>query len=279
MLVSRSLFALALALLSTLLLGVGALLYARYIEPRWVEESHYSLQAPHWKGRPLRFVVLSDFHAKLGDEAYLDSIVARTLAAKPDFVLLLGDYLQESRFGNAMPPAALEHHLTPLAQLPCFAVLGNHDYDEHTAAIRAALQSFGAQLLDGKVQALELGGDTLHLSGMRCLCRFDTPGQPEELPQDTPVTSLLLTHSPSGAWFAPEGTTATFAGHTHGGQVCLPGGIPILRPDKRVRWEEMKGEMSIKGKPVYVTRGLGTSVMPLRFWCRPEMVVVEMRGE
>ncbi len=274
----RTLVSLLLACLSSIVLALSLGLYAHHVEPYWVEESHWELQAENWQGRPLRLVVIADLHAKSGDGAYLDSIVERTLAAKPDVVLLLGDYINEPALGDSMEAETLGKHLAPLAQLPCFAVFGNHDYEYGIPALRSMLQGFGAKLVEGGIEALEIGGDTLYISGVRCLCQFDTPGQLGSLPEgEQAATRLMLSHSPAGAHYAPEGVTATLVGHTHGGQVCLPGGIPLLRPDERVRWEEMKGAISVKGKPVYVSRGLGTSVLPLRFWCRPELVVVELR--
>ncbi len=276
MLFTRSLLALAASFLSSLLLLLGILLYARYVEPRRVEESHWVLKAEHWQGRPLRLVVLSDLHARSGDGAFLDALVQQTLAARPDAVFLLGDLINDPALGDFMEAETLGRHLAALSPVPCFAVLGNHDYDYGAPRIRAMLQSIGAQVMEGRVHALEVGGDTLYITGMRCLCQFRTPGKLEELPRQRPVTSLLLTHSPVGARYAPEGTTATLAGHTHGGQVCLPGGIPLLRPDSRVRWEEMKGELMTQGRPVYVSRGLGMSQLPLRLFCRPELVVVEL---
>ncbi len=279
MIFSRPLLAFSAAVLSSLLLLVGVLVYGRCVEPRWVEETHWPLHAPHWQGAPLRLAVLADFHARSGDGEYLDTLVRQTLAAKPDVVLLLGDYVNEPRLGDSMDVATLGRHLSPLSQLPCYAVLGNHDVDYGVKAVRSMLEGFGARVIEGEVQALEVGGDTLYLAGMRCLCSFDTPGHKLVLPQDKPVTCLMLSHSPVGGYFAPKGVTATLAGHTHGGQVCLPGGIPLVRPDRRVRWDEMVGELSLKGKPVYVSRGLGTSMVPVRLFCRPELLLVELSGK
>ncbi len=272
----RSLTVFLLTCLTTLSLALGLGLYARYIEPYWVEETHWELPAEHWKGRPLRLAVISDLHAKSADGSYLDSLVQRVLAAKPDAVLLLGDYINDPSLGDSMDAETLGRHLAPLAQLPCFAVLGNHDYNYGVKPISAMLQGFGARLMEKEVQALEMGGDTLYLAGMRCLCRFTEPENQAPLAEG--ATCLLLTHSPVGSHYAPPGVTATLSAHTHGGQVCLPGGIPLVRPDGRVSWQEMKGAVVTKGKPVYICRGLGTSELPLRLFCRPELLFVELRG-
>ncbi len=276
----RSLSALFLSCFTSLILAVSFLCYAHYVEPYWVEETHEQLVVEHWQGRPLRLAVIADLHAKANDGPYMDSIVKRTLEAKPDVVLLLGDYINEGRLGDSMDTETLGKHLAPLAQLPCYAVLGNHDYEYGAQPVRAMLQGLGAKVLEGRMEALEVGRDTLYLGGIRCLSWFDTPGRVPQLPREAAnATCLILTHSPAAAHYVPQGTTATFCGHTHAGQVCLPGGIPLVRPDARVRWEEMKDPLTVAGKPVFISRGLGTSVIPLRFCCRPELVFVELRGK
>ncbi len=276
----RALKLLVLLVAALLVLAGGVWLYARCLEPRWVEETHWELRAPHWKGRPLRVAVLSDLHARSGDGAYLDSLVQRILEARPDAVFLLGDYIHERSLGDTMEADVLGQHLAPLGKVPCFAVLGNHDYSYGAAAVRRMLQGWGAQVVDGEMHALHAGGSILYIGGIRCQSHFRKPGRMPALPDgvETSATLLMLTHSPAGAHHVPAATTATVCGHTHGGQVCLPGGIPLVRPDNRVAWEEMKGSISVKGKPVYVSRGLGMSGPPLRFCCRPELVWVELRG-
>ena len=276
----RHLLALLLTLLAFPLSLAGLVLYARYIEPYWVEEVTWDLPCARWKGRPLKLAVLADLHAKPGDGAYLDGIVQRTLDSKPDAVLMLGEFLGGHSAEQAMELTELAEHLRPLAALPCFAVCGNHDYYHGVGKVRAMLKGLGIQSLESKRAALEVGGDTLYLGGVRCLCTFSSPAPVPGLPEeDKEAAFILLSHSPVGGRYAKPGTTATLAGHSHGGQVCLPGGIPIIRPDERMRWSEVKGAFTEQGRPVYVTRGLGSSILPFRLFCRPELTFVTLHGE
>ncbi len=265
------------AKLFIILAGTATLLYAWRVEPRWVEETRWELPCAEWQGRPLRLAVLADLHARPGDGPYIDSIVQRTLASRPDAVLLLGDYMGGHSAEQSMSAEQLARHLQPLAQLPCYAVMGNHDYYYGIGDVRAMLQQLGVNIIEGKVEQLNVGGDTLCLGGLRCLYTYSRPGRVPSVPEPGKAF-LLLSHCPVGAHFAQSGTTATLAAHTHGGQICLPGGFALARPDSRTQWHEIAGETQVDGRPLYVTRGLGTSVLPLRLFCRPELCIVELKA-
>ncbi len=271
----RTFKAMGLAAISSLLLAAGLAAYGRFVEPRWIEEKHVTLISEHWKGNPLRLVLISDLHARPGDGPYLDRIVRQTLDIRPDIILLLGDYINQS--GDSMTIDTLFRHLAPLMQVPSFAVLGNHDLARGGKALHHMLENLGANVMEGRIHELNIGGDTLYISGIRCIYYYSKHAYAQEAPAGK--TSILLSHSPAGADRAPEGTTVTFCGHTHGGQICLPGGVPIARQDLKLQWWERQGWIKRKDKPVYITRGLGTSELPFRLFCRPELVVVELRGK
>ncbi len=273
---SRPLAMLLASCLTPLLLVALFWSYARVVEPRWVEETHWELRAEHWKGRPLRLAVLADLHARPGDGAYLDRLVARTLAAQPDVVLLLGDYVNNPAKGESMEPEQLSRHLSPLMQVPCFAVLGNHDRQYGVKAMRRMLEDMGACVLEGKVHALPIGGDVLHLGG---ICHLEYYSWPQKLEDPLPgdeETFIMLMHCPPGYRPVTMGHTATLCGHRHGGQLCLPGGISFMRIDRRLPQEILRGVGEKNGKLYYVSRGLGMSRLRLRFCSRPELLFVEL---
>ncbi len=266
-----TIIALLLSLLTTLL-GL-ALLYAMFYERTALEETQWRVESADWHGRPLRFVLLSDIHAQSGDGDYLDEIVRRTLDLKPDAVLLLGDYISDSE--TPMPMEKLAQHLQPLSQVPCYAVLGNHDsFHRERPRVLAMLRSFGAKLVEGRILTLEVEGGQVDIAGIRSILSY---GEPRRVPHPRPGRPmLLLSHDPVGLEHAHPGTTAVLAGHTHGGQICLPWGRPLVRPDSHTPWGYMSGEVRYKGIPLYVTRGLGTSTYAVRLFCRPELTLVEL---
>lgn len=258
-----------------ILLSMGAaLLYACFVEREWTEVTHHRLNLPEWQGRVARLAVLSDLHVRPEDEDYLRRMVERTLAEKPDAVLLLGDYVNE--VNSTLSLDKLEEILRPLTAVPCFAVLGNHDYWYGERKLRKMFKNLNIPLMEGKKQELVIGGAPITIAGMRCAFTYRYPGavsQPE-----TGKPFILMTHSPAGVKFAPSGTTITLAGHTHGGQIRMPFYGALVMPDRDVNRKKSAGYHEEKGKEFYVSRGLGTSQLPLRFFCRPEILILELAG-
>lgn len=259
-----------------ILLSMGAaLLYAVFAEREWIEVTHHRLELPEWQGRGARFAVLSDLHVRPEDEDYLKRIVQLTMEQKPDAVLLLGDYVNGDRT-DTLAPEKMEEILRPLTAVPCFAVLGNHDYWYGSRKLRNMFRRLNIPLVEGKKHEITVGGAPVTIAGMRCAFTYHNPGS---VPQpETGKPFILLTHSPAGVKYAPRGTDIMLAGHTHGGQVRLPFYGAIIMPDKDVNRKKSAGFHEEQGKTFYVSRGLGTSQLPLRFCCRPEILVLELAG-
>lgn len=257
-----------------LLSMAAALLYARYGEREWIEVTHHRILLPEWQGRVARLAVLSDLHVRPEDETYLRRIVARTLEQKPDAVLLLGDYVNNEH--DTLAPEKLEELLRPLTAVPCFAVLGNHDYWYSYRKVRRLFRQLNIPLMEGKKHELTLGGAPVTIAGMKCMHTYKYPGAVPK--PETGKPFILLTHSPAGVKYAPEGALITLSGHTHGGQIRLPYYGAVVMPDKDVNRTQSAGCHEEQGKAFYVSRGLGTSQMPLRFCCRPEILILELVG-
>lgn len=261
--------------------GIGLLLlcYAAFVEREWVEETEFVVDAPEWQSREVKLAVLADFHARPCDGDYLDNIVQRTLAMKPDAVLLLGDFMNShpgSAIGSSMSEQDIAEHLKPLATLPCYAVLGNHDYTYGAKGMCEALEGVGIRMMEGRRERLLVEGSPLDIGGIRCLYTFRSPGRVPQPVKGVPF--ILLSHSPYGTCFAPRGTLITVSGHTHGGQVCLPFYGAFFSIDSHVPCSRSSGAHVLPGKRLeYVSRGLGTSVLPIRFCCRPEILLLKVR--
>lgn len=223
---------------------------------------------------PCRLVQLSDLHRSwCVPEAFIARVVTKTLQLQPDAVLLGGDFV--TRHADYIASCAKQ-----LARLKppqgVYAVLGNHDYrsdDWHGApAIQEGLLSVGVTLLTNRSTKLDCG---LRLVG---LDDWET-GQPDPDQAFGRVVSreplLAFTHNPLLFDVLCGYPCITVAGHTHGGQIYLPGITPLFM-DARARY--LRGWFQKPGWPgrMYVSCGLGTIVVPARVNAPAEIVLLEL---
>jgi uncharacterized protein len=259
----------------------------RWLEPLTRAQAHivnnFELNIAGWprRSRPLRIAFLSDFHtgSHAGDIARLAAIVAEAKRFEPDLVLHGGDFVNMMLFGGGrVPPHATAAILARLhAPLGAFAVLGNHDIDYGEGEVRAALRAHDITLLDDERRALHFEGaefDLLGIPDARTL-RHEAFAALRTLSPQRPT--LVLAHDP--AWFAhlPQGPHLMLSGHTHGGQICLPLLGPFVNKSKApLRWSH--GLIKEEGRYLYVTSGIGTSGVPIRFGIPPEFVIIDLDG-
>lgn len=264
-----------------LFVGVSAMafLYGWLIEREWVDETEFVVESPEWRGRDVRMAVLADLHARIQDGDYLDRIVQRTLEMKPDAVLLLGDYMAgspQSILETSMGETEIAEHLKPLTSLPCYAVLGNHEYHYDASAVKLALERVCVKFVEGQRVRLLIDGLPLDIGSIHNMSHDLGLSQVPEPQPGVPL--VLLTHSPVGAEYAHPGTLVTLAGHMHGGQFRIPGVGPVLHFDLCVPREHTAGAFTLpNGQLVYVSRGLGTGSVPIRICCRPELLTLIVR--
>jgi hypothetical protein len=195
---------------------------------------------------------------------------------RPDILLLGGDYVTAS-------PRFIEPLAALLGQVPAplgrYAVLGNHDLWAGDEPIIAALEAAGITVLVNRSQQLPAPYDHLWLCGLD----DPTAGEPNvaRMLERTAGLRILLMHSPEGLdVLGQERFALALCGHTHGGQVALPGGRPILLP--RGRWNRRypAGIFTLDrpaGATLVVSRGVGFSGLPLRLFAPADIVVVENR--
>lgn len=158
-----------------------------------------------------------------------------------------------------------------------FAILGNHDYKYGEHDVAAALRSRGIVVLDNERQTVNFGGHQLDIVGVpdARVFRAESRALLSGLSRETPT--IVLAHDP--IWFAdvPAGPFLTLAGHTHGGQIAFPGiGAVRNASSAPLRWSH--GLVVEDGRQLYVTAGLGTSLLPLRIGVPPEFAVLDVNG-
>jgi hypothetical protein len=154
------------------------------------------------------------------------------------------------------------------------AVLGNHD----GAAFVDPLRELGATVLMNERFALSLGADRIWIAGVDDPHRYRCDNLPLALGGVPPEAfTLLLAHSPELASTAPDhGIDLYLCGHTHCGQVCLPGGKPIVVNARAARRYCVRAWRNGRTRG-YTAAGLGTTDIPVRFFCPPEAALIRLR--
>jgi uncharacterized protein len=257
-----------------------------------------SLTVANWPtdALPVKVLLISDTHVAGPDmpPERLRRILKSLMAQKPDLILLAGDYISEKRVATRLySPKELAAPFAELrAPLGVFAVMGNHDHWADVNAIAHELQQNGVTVLDNnaaRAGPLVIGGIddefTQHDNMAATFAAMDVIEEarvrglhdgPEPLPR------ILLTHGPDVVPDLPSPVAAVFTGHTHCGQIVLPvlGAISqVSRYGDRfacgaIQDAGPKG----KGQHVYVSAGLGTSIVPIRFGAHPDVWLVTLQG-
>ncbi len=264
--------------------GLAAAAYARQAEPGWLDVAEVALDPAKFPApRGLRILHLSDLH--LGPHVPLASIeraVTLGLAQRPDLVALTGDYVT-GRLRETAAYAAVLRRLADAA--PTFACLGNHDAIvaagpvgevARTAAVVRLLREARADVLVNETREVAVRGGRVRVSGLgdlwtgqnypaRCLAPVRGPGR-------EPLAHVLLNHNPDARVAAmPYHWDLMLCGHTHGGQLGVPGVAEWLAPvrDKA----HIEGLRERAGRLVHITRGVG-SLYGVRLFCRPQVSVL-----
>lgn len=261
----------------------AAAVYAGAVEPSLLRLREPVVVSRWWPEErpPLRIGVVSDLHAAwpLMPAARVRRIVKRLLAARPELILLPGDFVStHTRLVRPVPAERVAQALAPLAAAaPTFAVLGNHDWYYGGVRVAQALRGHGIRVLANEAVRVGLAAGDVWLAGVddAWTGRADLGRALAAVDRTAPV--ILLSHVPDPFARLPDGVALTVAGHTHGGQVCLPGYGP-LRTATRLPRRFAYGLNERKGRHLYVSGGVGTTALPVRFARPPEIAVLTLRG-
>jgi predicted MPP superfamily phosphohydrolase len=235
----------------------------------------FVLSVPGLTAARVRVLHLSDLHVMEGFEDYTDQIGQQMRALAPDLIVMTGDYLSRA---DRLSLLARWLERIPHARYGAYAVLGNHDYwSGDPDGVRAALAQAGVRVLGGDCISV----DVATASVVR-VCGTEVPWGPDYTTtidhHASPVATLILSHTPDNVYAHHEqGVTALFAGHTHGGQFRLPFFGAVVVPSRYGRRFD-EGHFVVDGTHLYVSAGVGADDPPLRLWCRPELVVVDLVG-
>lgn len=250
--------------------------YAFWLEPSSIRLSRYDVPGTPAPLKGLDVAVIADLHAgsTFIDENKIDRVVTLTNAARPDLILLTGDYVMSVRRalgGRHIPIPVIARHLKPLrAPLGVYAVIGNHDRWEDAGSVVQAFSAVGITVLENRNVTISTPRGQLHLAGIGDLYTksHDPKAALAGIDADAPV--LCFTHTPDLFPELPPACALTVTGHTHGGQVRLPFvGRPVVPSGYGQRYAS--GHIREGGKALFVSTGIGTSMLPVRFGVPPEV--------
>jgi uncharacterized protein len=265
--------------LAILTVGLSLAVWAVLIEPARVVTRERAVPIARWPAAlgPLKIAALADLHTGAPHVTVekLRDIVTSVNAARPDLIVLLGDYVIHGvaggRFVEPEPTAAALRDLR--APLGVFAVLGNHDWWYDGARVTRALEGAGIRVLEDAAVSVTANDRSLWIAGVSDVLtrRADVTRALAAVPDGAPV--IVLTHNPDLFVRMPARVLLTLAGHTHGGQVNLPVLGRLIVPS-RYGERYAIGHVHENGSDLFVTPGVGTSIVPLRFRVPPEISLI-----
>ncbi len=264
-----------------LLVGLVLAVWAFIAEPASLRVREYRLVIPGWPAERsgMRIALVSDLHtgSPFNGLSKLDEIVTRTNASRPDLVLIAGDLvIQDVPGGRFVPPERIAHRLGRLrAPLGVHAVLGNHDRWLDGPRVLRALYRANIPVLEDRAVEISRGGPAFWLVGISDLwtSRHDVRGALAQAPPGPPVLAFM--HNPDVFPRIPSRVSLTLAGHTHGGQVNLPFFGRLIVPSHYGARYAI-GHVVEGGRHLFVTPGVGTSILPVRFRVPPEISILRL---
>ena len=280
-----------LGLSGLIILIVLLVAYAYFVEPRQFVVVEETLTVPNWDPQlnGFKVVAISDIHtgSNYAPLERLRLVVEKANEQNADLIVLLGDYVSESTRGRnrnraegtdgtelKIPVPVIADSLQGFqAKHGVYAIIGNHDWYHNEHKVHAEFERVGINVLNNEIAEIPVGDRRVRLWGIEDLWKNRrVPAEVFDALTDK-HNVVALTHNPDSLLTAPTGFSIMFAGHSHGGQINFPVFGPFS-PFNDARF--MDGHAEVDGKHVYVTSGVGTSVIPLRWRVPPEIAVITL---
>ena len=250
---------------------LGLSFYCLFIEPGNLKVTNYTIQDDRLSG--LKVVFASDFHIKPRHEKQLEKVVNLINSQEADIVLSAGDFVNGHTKKSTMPIPDIAKELgKDKSKYGFFATLGNHDGWYGSEIVAKELRANGIKVLENENEIVKINGKEIYIAGVEDMMTGDANVYLAIEKAGSPI--ILLTHTPDMFSKISDEVNLTLAGHTHGGQIRLPLIGPLFTASK-YHDRYAKGLIEEDGRKMIVTTGVGTSILPIRFNCPPEIVVIK----
>lgn len=262
----------------------------------------YEVAVPAWDGPPIRVAHLSDLHLNGHlPLSYYQDAMRRVAESAPDLLFITGDFVTRAEYTPLLPSVLG----LAAGRLGSFAVLGNHDAWADAPRVAETVAASGVRMIGGQVVRIPIrDGLTVAVhgwehpwsdeAGLNAGAQAPLPAGPQRRAAGQPAClrpqtgsgshpsasrgaelAFLLTHTPDNIYrLNGSGIHAVFAGHYHGGQICLPGLGPLVVPSKFGRLLD-RGHFVFGDAHLFVTAGVGSAEPPVRLWCQPDILIVD----
>ena len=292
------------AVLKWLGAALGALLlfvffWGVLIEPRLLlDQQDETVEIPNlpptWEGQ--RVALLADFQVGMwwDNTGMVSKAIEATIEAEPKLVLIAGDFVYKPDSATVREAVGFVRPLID-ANIPTYAVLGNHDYSmmkkssekrpELAQYLADQLEEAGIEVLENEAVSIDAGvGEPLYVVGVGS--HWAEEARPREAMQGVPANAarVIFMHNPVSYRDLPaQEAPLTLAAHTHGGQLRIPlfrssSWLDIARSREVIADGWAADSIGATGNRAYVNRGLGFSLIPARVFCRPEVTVITLQG-
>lgn len=242
-----------------------------YVESEKLEVIRLTVRLPHWDADGFRIAQISDVHLNHAGAVRLAQHAVRlAVAEKPDIIVFTGDFLNVST-PDTLRNIDLGFAGLSEAQCPCYGIMGNHDYAcGAPQKVLDRVRGTHLKMLRNEVahhQGVTIVGMDDSIFGSFDPTLVGRPGQ-------SPSTVVLL-HEPDPVDLIEGKASLQLSGHSHGGEVCFPGGFPIHVP--RGAKNFVSGYYPEAKTPLFVSKGIAT-LGPARIFCPPDIAILTLRS-